>query len=159
MAASTTTKPSAVIFDMDGTLADVRSIRHHIVPPTPKPKGWYKDFHAFHSESVSVASNRAVVDHAIRAAVLGNAILIVTARRAMYRHQTAWFLALNGIPSDALYMRGDKDGREDYLVKRDILAQIQSRYTVIHAVDDNPSVIALWQEHGIPTTVVEGWGF
>ena len=152
-------KPHAVIFDMDGTLADVRGIRHHIVPPTPKPKGWYKDFHAFHANSVDCPPNRAVVDHAIRASLLGNAILIVTARRAMYRNPTAWFLAINGVPSDALYMRGDKDGRPDYEVKKDILASIRTRYNVIHAVDDNPAVIALWQEEGIPTTIVEGFGF
>lgn len=152
-------KPHAVIFDMDGTLADVSSIRHYIVPPTPKPKGWYKDFHAFHSASASVPVNGAVRDHAIRASLLGNAVLIVTARRAMYRNPTAWFLAMHGIPSDALYMRGDKDGRPDYEVKKDILASIRTRYNVIHAVDDNPSVIALWEENGIPTTVVEGFGF
>lgn len=152
-------KPNAVIFDMDGTLADVRDIRHHIVPPTPMPKGWFKDFNAFHRESVNVPANRSVVDHAVTAHVLGNAILVVTARRAMYRNPTAWFLALHGIPSDALYMRGDKDNRPDYLVKKDILDSIRTRYNVIHAVDDNPAVIALWEEEGIPTTVVEGWGF
>ena len=159
MGASTITKPNAVIFDMDGTLADVSGIRHYIVPPTPKPKNWYKDFHAFHAESVNVPVNISVRDHAIRASLLGNAVLVVTARRAMFRHQTAWFLALHGIPSDALYMRGDKDGRPDYEVKKDILASIQTRYNVIHAVDDNPSVIALWEENGISTTVVEGFGF
>ena len=150
---------NAVIFDMDGTLADVSSIRHHIVPPNPKPKGWFKDFDAFHSESVSVPANRSVVDHAVRSHLLGNANLVVTARRAMYRHQTAWFLALHGVPSDRLYMRGDKDGRPDYEVKKDILARIQREFNVIHAVDDNPAVIQLWQENGIPTTIVEGFGF
>ena len=152
-------KPNAVIFDMDGTLANVSGIRHYIVPPTPMPKGWHKDFHSFHSESVNVPVNESVKDQAIRAHMLGNAILIVTARRAMYRNQTAWFLAMNGIPSDAMYMRGDKDGRPDYEVKRDILDAIRRRYNVIHAVDDNPSVIQLWQENNIPTTIVEGYGF
>lgn len=152
-------KPNAVIFDMDGTLADVRGIRHHIVPPTPKPKGWYKDFHAFHTDSVNCPPNHSVVAHAQRTHLLGTAVLIVTARRAMYRPQTAMWLALNGVPSDRLYMRGDKDGREDYLVKKDILARIRTEFHVIHAVDDNPSVIALWQEEGISTTIVEGWGF
>lgn len=152
-------KPNAVIFDMDGTLADVSAIRHYIVPPNPMPKGWYKDFHSFHRESVDAPVNAAVRDHAIRASVLGNAILVVTARRAMYRNPTAWFLALHGVPSDALYMRGDNDGRPDYLVKKDILASIRTRYNVIHAVDDNPAVIALWHDEGIPTTVVEGFGF
>ena len=150
---------NAVIFDMDGTLADVSSIRHHIVPPTPKPKGWFKDFDRFHSESVNVPINTSVRDHAIRASLLGNAVLVVTARRAMYRHQTAWFLAMHDVPSDRLYMRGDKDGRPDYEVKKDILARIQREFNVIHAVDDNPAVIQLWEENGIPTTIVEGFGF
>jgi len=150
---------SAVIFDMDGTLADVRGIRHHIVPPTPMPKGWFKDFNAFHSESVNVPPNPSVVNHAVTASLLGHAVLVVTARRAMYRNHTAMWLALNGVPSDALYMRGDKDNRPDYLVKKDILDSIRTSFHVIHAVDDNPSVIALWQEQGIPTTIVEGWGF
>ena len=150
---------NAVIFDMDGTLADVRSIRHFVGPPTPKPKGWKKDFHAFHSRSVDVPANRAVVDHALRASLLGNAIIIVTARAAKYRPHTAWFLALHNIPSDALYMRDDHDLRADYYVKRDILAQIRKSYNVIHAVDDNPEIIRLWNEEGIPCTVVEGFGF
>jgi hypothetical protein len=77
----------------------------------------------------------------------------------MYRNPTAWFLALHGIPSDALYMRGDKDNRPDYLVKKDILAAIRTSFNPIHAVDDNPSVIALWEEEGISTTIVEGFGF
>lgn len=150
---------TAVIFDMDGTLADVRGIRHHVVPPVPKPKGWFKDFDSFHAESVNAPVNHSVANHARVAHILGHAVVIVTARRAMYRHQTAWFLAMHDIPSDALYMRGNKDGRPDYEVKKDILASIKTRYNVIHAVDDNPSVIALWEENGIPTTIVEGWGF
>jgi hypothetical protein len=149
----------AIIVDMDGTLANVSGIRHHIIPPTPKPKGWYKDFDAFHRESVNVPVNESVRDQVLRAHMLGTAVIVVTARRAMYRHETAWFLAMHGVPSDALFMRGNKDGREDSLVKRDILARIRTQFDVIHAIDDNPAVIALWQSEGIPTTIVEGWGF
>lgn len=155
MDASIVSKPNAVIFDMDGTLADVSSIRHYLKRYDNGKD--YKDFHAFHAESVNVPTHPHVVDHALRAHLLGNAVLIVTARRAMWRHHTAWFLAMHGIPSDALYMRGNNDNRPDYHVKKDILASIRTRYNVIHAVDDNPSVIALWHEEGISTTVVEGW--
>ncbi len=146
-----------MIVDMDGTLADVSGIRHYILPPTPKPKGWHKDFHAFHSESVNVPAHAHVVDQVHRAHMLGTTIIIVTARRAMYRHATAWWLALHGVPSDLMLMRGDKDGRPDYDVKSDILHRIQQEYDVIHAIDDNPAVLALWAEHGIPTTVVPSW--
>jgi len=72
----------AVIFDMDGTLADVSGIRHYLIP---------------------------------------------------------------------------KDHRKDYLVKSDILRQIRARFEPIHAWDDNPAIIRLWNEQGIPCTVVPGW--
>ena len=148
-------KPNAVIFDMDGTLANVSSIRHHL-KRFDNGKD-YKDFEAFHRESVNVPSNANVVDHAIRSYLLGNAIIIVTARRQMWARHTAMWLAMHSVPSDAMFMRGNKDHRADTLVKKDILDAIRCTWNVIHAVDDNPSVIALWESEGIPTTVVDGW--
>jgi hypothetical protein len=56
-----------------------------------------------------------------------------------------------------LIMRGDKDQRKDYEVKKDMLATIRQAYNPIHAWDDNPSIITLWNEEGIPCTVVDGW--
>jgi phosphoglycolate phosphatase-like HAD superfamily hydrolase len=147
-------KPTAIIFDMDGTLANVSAIRHYL-RPTPTHRG--KNFDAFHAASVDCPPNAAVVSHAMVAHLLGHAIIIVTARKAMWRDHTAWWLAMHGVPSDAMFMRGNKDSRPDYLVKKDILDAMLHTWDVVHAVDDNPSVIALWQEHGIPTTIVEGW--
>lgn len=150
-------KPEAVIFDMDGTLANVSQLRHYIVPPLDKPKGWFKDFDSFHSRSVTAPVNVEVKNCAVEAYNKGYKILIVTARRAKYRHHTAWFLALNNIPSHALYMRKNNDSRKDYIVKSEILDQILTRYNPIHAYDDNPAVIDLWQKNSIPTTIVPGW--
>jgi hypothetical protein len=67
------------------------------------------------------------------------------------------WLALNGVPSSAMFMRANGDHRADVLVKADILEAISHTWDVVHAVDDNPSIIALWQSKGIPVTVVEGW--
>jgi phosphoglycolate phosphatase-like HAD superfamily hydrolase len=145
-------KPTAIIFDMDGTLANVSGIRHHVIGDPKR-----KNFDAFHAASVDCPPNHAVVNHAMVAHLLGHAIIIVTARRAMWRDHTAWWLALHGVPSDAMFMRGNKDHRPDRLVKEDILEAILHTWDVVHAVDDNPNVIALWQAHGIPTTIVEGW--
>ena len=147
-------KPKAIIFDMDGTLANVSGIRHYLRPTPPSRS---KNFDAFHAESVDCPPNHAVLNHAMVAYLLGYKIIIVTARRARWRHHTAWWLALHGVPSDAMFMRGDKDNRPDYYVKSDILDAILHTWDVVHAVDDNPAVIALWNERGIPTTIVEGW--
>lgn len=145
-------KRRAVIFDMDGTLADVRSIRHHVLRDPRR-----KNFEAFHAESVNVPANQHVADAARQAHRDGLAVLIVTARKAMWRNHTALWLAVNDIPSDAMWMRANHDNRPDREVKTDILHRIRQSFDVVHAWDDNPAVIAVWESHGIPTTIVEGW--
>lgn len=148
-------KQRAVIFDMDGTLADVSSIRHFLHSDT---NGFgFKNFDKFHLESVNVPANSQVVNQAQVCHMLGVAVIIVTARKQRWARHTAMWLALNNVPSDAMFMRGDNDHRKDFDVKSDILDAIQHTWNVIHAVDDNPAVIALWNERGIPTTVIEGW--
>lgn len=143
-------KREAVIFDMDGTLADVSGIRHYVMT---RPK----NFDAFHAESVNVPANAEVVDMARWFHAQGAAVIIVTARRAMWRNHTAMWLALNGVPSDAMFMRANGDQRKDYLIKRDILVMIRATWVPVLAVDDNPAVLALWDEEGIPTHRVPGW--
>lgn len=135
---------------MDGTLADVRSIRHHIM-------GGNRNFDAFHSESIDAPAHDHVVSMVHKAVEDGHDILIVTARMAKWRNHTAMWLAMHGVPSHALFMRGDDDHRKDYLVKKDILDKINQTWNVVHAVDDNPAVIQLWEDNGIPTTIIEGW--
>ena len=138
------------IFDMDGTLANVSSIRHFV---RTKPK----DFNRFHAESVNVPPNHDIVGKAQVMCEQGFDIVIVTARREMWRNHTAMWLALNHVPSVALFMRGNKDHRSDVLVKQDILKVIRRSWNVVHAVDDNPSIVALWEREGIPVTKVDGW--
>ena len=141
---------TAVLIDMDGTLADVSGIRHHVLA---KPKR----FDRFHAESVDCPANADVVAMAHEARAAGHAVLIVTARRHMWRHHTAWWLALHGVPSDAMFMRGNDDDRRDVEVKRDMLATIRRAWIPVLAIDDNPSIIALWESEDIPTVRVPGW--
>ena len=147
----------AVIFDMDGTLANVSSIRHYLRKWDESKGRSIKDFNAFHAESVNVPPHFHVVNAAQVAHMLGHAVLVVTARRHMWRNHTAWWLAMHDVPSDMLMMRNDNDNRQDYEVKRDMLATIRKAYNVIHAWDDNPSIVRLWSEHDIPVSVVPGW--
>lgn len=141
---------TAIIVDVDGTVANVDSIRHHV---RAKPK----NFDAFHAESVNVPAHDWVVDQVRQAKADGHASIIVTARKERWRRHTEFWLALNDVPADALFMRGDNDHRKDVEVKQDILDIIRQQWTVVHAIDDNPSIIALWQSHNIPVTIVPGW--
>lgn len=143
-------KPNAVIFDMDGTLVNVSSIRHY-VRDSPK------DFDAFHRESGACPPFRWVVDSAHMWKALGYRVIQVTARSAKYYPVTAWWLAENNVPSDAVYMREDGDFRHDYEVKKDILHHHLHKYNIHLAYDDNPSIVRLWEEYNIKVIQVPGW--
>lgn len=140
----------AVLVDCDGTLADVSDIRHHVRPPQ-------RNFDAFHNESVNCPPNPEVVTLTQVAARSGLDVVIVTARKARFRHHTAWWLALHDVPSVAMFMRSDHDQRRDVEVKRDMLRRIRQTWTPVLAVDDNPAILTLWQAEGIPTLRVPGW--
>lgn len=142
---------SAVIFDVDGTLADVRGIRHYVVGTRRK------NFDAFHEESVNVPAHAHVANAAQVAHMLGHDVIVVTARKVRWARHTAMWLALNEIPSVSMFMRADADSRPDVEVKRDILKAVKNRWEVIAAWDDNPKIIELWKSEGIHTNVVEGW--
>lgn len=144
-------RPLASIYDVDGTLVDVSGIRHLIHGPGR--------FHAFHMASIDCPPHSWVVEDARRDAAAGLAVLIVTAREAapLYRHVTAWWLALHQVPSEAMWMRAQHDGRADAVVKAEILAKIARRYEVVAAHEDQPRVAAVWEAAGIPVTMVPGW--
>ena len=143
----------AEIFDMDGTLTDVRSIRHHVM-------GKVRNFHAFHTESVNCPPNIDVVEAARRAHREGRAVLIVTARSFEFAMHTMFWLTMNEVPYDQLYMRRNGDYRPDFEVKRGILDMIRADgYNPVRAHDDNPAIWDVWEEAGIETVKVEGFGF
>ena len=149
-------KKEAWIFDVDGTLANVDSILHHIVNYNDDPN-FKKSFDNFHEASINVPPHVEVKEMLINAYHDKFDIIVVTARRETWRAHTSRWLAKNDIPHHALFMRGDKDYREDYEVKKDILDHINLMWNVEHAVDDNPNVIRLWEENGISTTKWGTW--
>ena len=143
-------KPTAYIFDVDGTLANVDPYLHHVRGPN-------RDYNAFHEASIDALPNIEVVQMLNNAVSDRHAILIVTSRKEKYRGLTSMWLAKNNIRSHALFMRADDDSRPDYEAKKDMLDKINILWDVLHAVDDNPNVIRLWQDHKIPTTKIGTW--
>ena len=143
-------KPTAYIFDVDGTLANVDPYLHYV-------RGSNRDYDAFHEASIDALPNMEVMQMLNNAVSDKHAILVVTSRKEKWRGLTSMWLAINNARSHALFMRADNDNRPDYDVKKDILNKINNYWTVVHAVDDNPSVIKLWEENGIPTTKIGTW--
>ena len=140
----------AYIFDVDGTLANVDPYLHYV-------RGSNRDYEAFHEASIDALPNIEVVEMLNHAFFDQMHVIIVTSRKEKWRGLTSYWLAKNDIGHHALYMRSDEDDRPDYEVKKDILLKIKNHWNVVHAVDDNPNVIRLWENYGIPTTKIGTW--
>jgi beta-phosphoglucomutase-like phosphatase (HAD superfamily) len=143
-------KPRAVIFDVDGTLVNTSDIVHLVLA---KPK----KYDQFHYASVFCDPHDWVVELARKHFIDGDKVIIVTARKYRWLDITCNWLEGQQVPYHEIHMRKDDDDRKDRIVKEEILAKLQEKYEIVHAYDDNPAVIELWEEYAIPVTVVPGW--
>lgn len=145
-------KHKAVIFDWQGTLVDVSSIRY-LVENTDK-----KNFPEFHRQTGNCPPIEETLYAVKRAALDGKFIAIFTGCSYDFQDVFLHWLSRHGVHWDLTGMRAAGDFRRDVEVKREMLAYLTEHdYEIEHAWDDNPNVIELWQSEGIPTTVVPGW--
>jgi len=142
----------AVIFDIDGTLADVQHRLHHL-------EGTEKSWPAFFEAAVHDEPIEPIVWLArelFRSSNILNhekpfQVLVVTARPDSYREPTLEWLNKHKIFADgALYMRKEGDYRADNIVKQEILQQIlEDGYEPFLVVDDRPQVVEMWRAFGL----------
>jgi HAD superfamily, subfamily IIIB (Acid phosphatase) len=133
-----------VIFDIDGTLADIRHRRHHVMKSPPD----WKSFNAAMGDDIP---NPAVVTlyHSLWDSGRFDLIL-VTGRNERSRALTEQWLAWNEIPFGRLLMRGDHDQRADHLVKEALLDQLLGEgRTIAFTVDDRQQVVDMWRRRGL----------
>jgi len=139
---------SAVIFDIDGTIAD-NSHRLHFIKT--KPKNWK----AYSQGILNDVPISGVVD------ILHNLsedywILLSTGRSEKERVDTEFWLAQYGIEYGVdyseLYMRKDNDYREDTLVKLENLDKMKrDGYNPLMVFEDRPRLIRMYKEQGLQT--------
>ena len=109
-AVSMSSKKTAVIVDVDGTLCDVSSALHHITTP-----GITKDFNAFHKAAAQCPPTDWVLDWCEEQRSAGHTLVIVTGRMCRHYNDTADWLVRN-LPGSFVgpLMRGDDDVRPDH---------------------------------------------
>ncbi|HVF26456.1 MAG TPA: HAD family acid phosphatase [Anaerolineales bacterium] len=130
-----------VIFDIDGTLADVSERVHHI---NKKPKDWDSFFQGIPQ------------DKAIRSMVRlcnilyesGIRIILCSGRSDQYRTETIEWLAQEGVNYHELRLRGGNDRRSDVIVKREMLAGME-RSRILFVVEDRSGVVEMWRSEGL----------
>lgn len=141
----------AVIVDMDGTLCDVSTVVHL--------QAEQDGFFAFHHGCAECPPHPAVVDWCVDHHSRGHGILIVTGRDAWTRDLTSQWLSVNlPVPIDGLHMRPYGEFRSNVAVKREIHNKLELTYEIRAAIDDDPEIVALWQEIGIAVALVLDWG-
>ena len=133
-----------VLFDIDGTLADIEHRRVHLDQPKP-------DWPTFNAAMGDDTPNHPVVSLYKTLWQSGDYnLILVTGRNERFRKVTEQWLAWNEIPFGRLLMRADKDSRADHIVKEEILDRLLAEGLEIHfTVDDRQQVVDMWRRRGI----------
>lgn len=144
------------IFDIDGTLANCN---HRLRYLKVEPKNWK----SFIDDAIYDTPHLDIVWLAKTFYALGHTILIVTGRGEESRTVTEiWLDKVAGLKGlyTTLYMREEKDYRDDFVVKKEILDHIrQQGMQPFMVFDDRDSVVKMWREQGIRCMQVQPGNF
>ena len=133
-----------IVFDIDGTLADVTHRRQYVAT---KPKNW---------AAWNAGMSRDTVHEDIRWMLMklrrvpGSKTILCSGRGEETREVTEQWLSDNRIPYEDLYMRSAKDYRQDYIVKVELLAQIREEHGEPYMwFDDRQQVVDAIRAEGV----------
>lgn len=142
---------SCVIFDIDGTVADLSHRLHHI-------KDGKKDWGSFFEEVEDDSPIPEVIEVLEALYEKGHTVFLVSGRSSQCRAQTEEWLRRWDIPYHYLLMREEGDYRPDTQVKEEILADIgKAGYDPWLAVDDRQRLAQMWRDNGIRTLQCDDW--
>jgi len=133
-----------VIYDIDGTLADIEHRRHFVQQDK-------KDWKSFFEGMAYDVPRDDILKQLEQDIKDGYEILLVSGRPDNYRNITEnWLKMYNlDIAYTHLFMRKATDKRPDTDVKRDIYNKYLKIYNIVKVVDDRPSVIRMWRDLGL----------
>lgn len=129
-----------VIFDIDGTLADISARQHHLMK---KPKDW-KAFFQGMAKDKPIAPMLRLCNTLFEA---GFQIILCSGRPEKYRQETEAWLANNGVNYHDLLLRPNDDHRSDVVIKREMLNRID-RARIAFIVEDRSRVVDMWRAEG-----------
>lgn len=139
--------PSAIIIDIDGTLADIEHRRHFIID-----KDWSKFFAAMMDDKVNDWCKN-IISNAKDKGVL---TILCSGRPERFRGLTQQWLKKNDVAYDFLFMRNDvkadgtPDYRQDNIIKEEIYHdKIKDHFNIQFVIDDRQQVVDMWRKNGL----------
>ena len=139
-----------VIFDIDGTLADIEHRRHHV-------SGKKKDFNSFNKEMGNDVANEPIVKLLQMCCDSGYLIIYCTGRMERDRDVTINFLNQlsitdNFVPEHLMMRANKRRSDPDWEVKQDMLHEILKtldKENILFTVDDRQKVVDMWRANGL----------
>ena len=143
----TPVKPRAVVWDLDGTLADDRARAHFVEVEHGRERDWRSYFDAIDTDPPIAASMEIL--QALRA--YGVRIVFLTGRPDFTREKTERWLQANGLAGyDLLLMRPEGETRHAGAFKVEEIEKLRDRYELVCAFEDRIDVAEHLRVSGIP---------
>jgi uncharacterized HAD superfamily protein len=140
-----TKKRNCFVFDLDGTICDVRHRRQYVAT---KPRNWDAWNVGLVNDNPHLAVKK--IFQALRNSNdYDTDLIIVSGRSDDYKEQTIKWLSDHEIFYDEIYMRKYKDHRDDAVVKGEIADEIEKTHIILGVFDDRKRVVDMWIRRGI----------
>lgn len=137
----------AVVFDIDGTLADLSHRLHWI---QSEEKNWDKFYEDVDKDEIIKPIAQIFVAYA-SFLVPSSKLICITGRPERTREATLkWFRENIGPEPDGLYMRKNHDYRPDVEIKKEWIEKLQKKgYKIQLAFEDRDRVVKMYRDMGI----------
>lgn len=141
---------NTVVFDLDGTLANIEHRRHLVDQEHPEWDTFYDLCHLDDVNEWCAELMRCMSEE-------GHVVVVVSARRNSQRGKTKKWLAENNISYDRLYLlrEGNNDTPDTKLKK----AWLESygKNKILFVVDDRQKVVDMWRKEGLVCLQCYAW--
>lgn len=140
-----------IVFDIDGTLVNVSGLYDWVQEKRT-------DYDVYHDLVLEAPPNQWVIDELHQHWDRGHDIYLITVREQRYYAKTAEWMVKHSVPYHRLVMRRSGDTRSTLDVKRDLIQGVLDEgKRITLSYEDNPELIPVWKEFGIPVIEVPGW--
>lgn len=141
-----------VIFDLDGTLADIDHRLHFV-------QGDSKDWDGFYAACIVDSPKMPIIELARMCDDARHEIIISSGRSAKVRDKTENWLATHEVPYKQLLMRPDGSFVPDQALKKAWLDQgkFGDKNDILFVVEDRDRMVKMWRDQGLTCLQVAQW--